>query len=199
MTYYVSSFDYSNPDSFFEFCKAASLEIDQPAAANMWHDNWIDENYTLPYILFKDNRFKNSKGKFFILKHNELIIGCSGVYISDFSPQIGILGCRTWISNKYRNQSLVRDYLLPAQRSWAIDRNASVVGLTFNDYNKNLINTWKRVRLGEKRKVRQPYHLFYNNFNEVDFPVTIQYTKQWIIYEKLDPNFDFDWISIQCK
>ncbi len=199
MTYYVSSFDYSNPDSFFEFCKAASLEIDQPAAANMWHDNWIDENYTLPYILFKDNRFKNSKGKFFILKHNELIIGCSGVYISDFSPQIGILGCRTWISNKYRNQSLVRDYLLPAQRSWAIDRNASVVGLTFNDYNKNLINTWKRVRLGEKRTARQPYHLFYNNFNEVDFPVTIQYTKQWIIYEKLDPNFDFDWISIQCK
>jgi len=199
MTYYVSSFDYSNPDSFFEFCKAASLEIDQPAAANMWHDNWIDENYTLPYILFKDNRFKNSKGKFFILKHNELIIGCSGVYISDFSPQIGILGCRTWISNKYRNQSLVRDYLLPAQRSWAIDRNASVVGLTFNDYNKNLINTWKRTRLGEKRPPRQPYHLFYNNFNEVDFPVTIQYTKQWIIYEKLDPNFDFDWISIQCK
>ena len=199
MTYYVSSFDYSNPDSFFEFCKAASLEIDQPAASNMWHDNWIDENYTLPYILFKDNRFKNSKGKFFILKHNDLIIGCSGVYISDFSPQIGILGCRTWISNKYRNQSLVRDYLLPAQRGWAIDRNASVVGLTFNDYNKNLINTWKRVRLGEKRTARQPYHLFYNNFNEVDFPVTIQYTKQWIIYEKLDPNFDFNWISIQCK
>ncbi len=199
MTYYVSSFDYSNHDSFFEFCKAASLEIDQPAAANMWHDNWIDENYTLPYILFKDNRFKNPKGEFFILKHDDLIIGCSGVYISDFNPQIGILGCRTWVSSKYRNQSLVRDYLLPAQREWAKDRNAFAVGLTFNDYNKNLINTWKRVRLGEKRTARQPYHLFYNNFNEVDFPVTIQYTKQWIIYEKIDPNFEFDWISIQCK
>ena len=55
------------------------------------------------------------------------------------------------------------------------------------------------MRLGEKRTARQPYHLFYNNFNEVEFPVTIQYTKQWIIYEKLDPNFDFNWISIQCK
>jgi len=199
MTYHISAFDYANADNFFEFCKATTLEVDQPAATNMWHDNWIDKNYTLPYILFKTDRFKNPKGEFFILKHNDLIIGCSGVYISDFNPRIGILGCRTWISNEYRNQSLVRDYLLPAQRDWAKDRNIFAIGLTFNDYNKNLINTWKRVRLGEKRKVRQPYHLFYNNFNEVDFPVTIQYTKQWIIYEKLDPNFDFDWISIQCK
>ena len=107
MTYHASSFDYTNVDNFLDFCKTASLEVDQPAASNMWHDNWSEENYTLPYILFKDNRFKNPKGEFFILKHNDLIIGCSGVYISEFNNQIGILGCRTWVSKDYRNQSLL--------------------------------------------------------------------------------------------
>jgi hypothetical protein len=40
---------------------------------------------------------------------------------------------------------------------------------------------------------RQPHHLFYNGAIEVKFPVTIQYTKQWVLYEKLDPRFEFDW------
>ena len=196
MTYYASSFDYTNVDNFLDFCKTASLEVDQPAASNMWHDNWSEENYTLPYILFKDNRFKNPKGEFFILKHNDLIIGCSGVYISEFNNQIGILGCRTWVSKDYRNQSLVRDYILPAHKQWAIDNNCKVIAITFNDYNKNLIETFKRKRLGETRSPRQPHHLFYSNFNEVDFPVVIQHTRQWVIYEKLDVTFDFDWTSI---
>jgi hypothetical protein len=196
MTYHVASFNYSNTDNFLEFCKAASLEVDQPAATNMWHDNWINENYTLPYILFKDNRFKNPKGEFFILKHDDLIIGCSGVYISDFDTQIGILGCRTWISNKYRNQSLVRDYLLPAQRDWASSRQLKCIMLTFNEYNKNIIKIWQRTRFGETREPRRPHHMFYKNFNEVAFPLTIQYTPQWAIYERLDDNFEFDWQSI---
>ena len=98
---------------------------------------------------------------------------------------------------KYRNKSLPREILLPAQKKWAQDRNSGAIGLTFNDYNKNLIYAWKRKRLGELRTPRQSHHLFYNNFNEVDFPVTIQYTKQWIIYEKLDPTFNFDWSTIK--
>jgi hypothetical protein len=31
---------------------------------------------------------------------------------------------------------------------------------------------------------------------EVNFPVTIQYTPQWVIYEKIDKDFEFDWGSI---
>jgi hypothetical protein len=43
---------------------------------------------------------------------------------------------------------------------------------------------------------RQSHHLFYNGAIEVDFPVTIQYTKQWVMYEQLDPSFVFDWTII---
>jgi hypothetical protein len=110
---------------------------------------------------------------------------------------VAIAGCRTWIDNDHRNRSLPREILLPAQKKWAQDQNAAAVVLTFNDYNKNLINAWKRKRLGEHRTPRQPFHLFYNNFNEVEFPVKIQHTKQWVIYEILDSSFNFNWENIR--
>jgi hypothetical protein len=198
INYQLVTFNEKIKEQFFDFCNTASLQ-DDPAAANMWDNNWQIQSHTLPYILTKSNRYSRPAGEFFIVLHESKIIGCSGIYFSNFNSQLAIAGCRTWINKEYRNKSLPREILLPAQKKWAQDSNASAIGLTFNEYNKNLIKTWKRIRLGEKRLTRQPYHLFYNNFNEVDFPVTIQYTKQWIIYEKLDPDFDFDWISIQCK
>jgi len=131
--------------------------------------------------------------------HFSEIIGCGGIYLSGFDPTFALAGCRTWMHRDHRNRSLPREILLPAHKQWAKDRNARAVGITFNDYNKNLISTWKRTRLGEERLPRQPYHLFYDNFNEVEFPVIIQYTKQWVIYETLDSTFNFDWDSIKCK
>jgi hypothetical protein len=84
-------------------------------------------------------------------------------------------------------------------KQWAIDNNCKAIAITFNDYNKNLIETFKRKRLGETRSPRQLHHLFYNNFNVIDFPLNIQYTKQWIAYEQLNLNFMFDWNTIRWK
>ena len=196
--YQLVTFNKDVEDQFFKFCKEASLQ-DDPASVNMWSDDWQSRPHTLPYILTNSDRYSKPNGEFFILMHLSEIVGCGGIYFSEFNPTFALAGCRTWMHHDYRNKSLPRELLLPAQKQWAKDRNASAVGITFNEYNKNLINTWKRTRLGEHRLPRQPYHLFYDNFNEVEFPVTIQYTKQWVIYEQLDPNFDFNWISIQCK
>jgi len=196
--YQLVTFNKDIEDQFFKFCKEASLQ-DDPAAINMWADDWKKQPHTLPYILVNSNRYSSPNGEFFLVVRNSEIVGCSGIYFSEFNPSVALAGCRTWITSEHRNKSLPREVLLPAQKQWAQDRNVGAVGLTFNDYNKTLINTWKRIRLGENRSPRQAHHLFYSNFNEVDFPVTIQYTKQWVIYEKLDPNFNFDWISIQCK
>jgi hypothetical protein len=83
---------------------------------------------------------------------------------------------------------------------WCQEKNIKLIALTFNNYNKNLIQVFKKRRLGEKvdrLKTRNPGHLFYNNFNEVKFPVSIQYTKQWVVYEKLDINWDYDWSLIR--
>lgn len=196
MEYQIVTFDNNIKDQCFEFCKLASLQND-PAAVNMWAEDWQVNSHTLPYILINSNRYSGNNGEFFLVIYQTEIVGCGGIYFSEFDSKFALAGCRTWINSAHRNKSLPREILLPAQKKWAQDRNATAVGLTFNNYNKNLISTWKRMRLGEKRLPRQPYHLFYNNFNEVDFPVIIQYTKQWVIYEKLDTTFNFDWSTIK--
>jgi hypothetical protein len=149
-------------------------------------------------LLEKTTRF-NDRGIYNIAFDNDIVVGCSGIYTSVFCPDLAIAGTRTWINKNYRNKSIARDILLPKEKKWAINNNFKAIAICFNDYNKNISKIWKRIRFGEGRNPRQPYHLFYNGVNELDFPVTIQYTKQWVMYEKLDPTFNFDWTTIKCK
>jgi hypothetical protein len=189
-------------EKFYLFCKEASINQTHPAAKNMWDNNWDNNPSTLPYILEIEQRFSGSNGEFFILFFNNNIVGCSGIYKSQFDKNIGIAGVRTWIADSYRNNSINREYLLPTQKQWAKDNNCKIVALTFNEYNKNIIQIFKRKRLGEIRdriNSREPFHLFYSGLEEVDFPVTIQYTKQWVIYEKLDPTWNYNWSTIKWK
>jgi len=182
---------------FFDFLK--SINTTDPASENMWDDDWESKNYTLPYILENTNRFTNSNGEFHIVFDDDRIIACGGVYISNFSQNIALAGVRTWVDKKYRNKLVMRDILLPKQKQWCIAQNCKIVAISVNEYNRNLLMPFKRIRLGEDKNRmsdRQPYHLFYNGAIEVEFPVTIQYTKQWVLYEKLDPRFDFDWSII---
>jgi len=183
---------------FFEFLKEARKETTQPAHENMWDDDWANKNSTLPYLLEKTNRF-SINGKYHIAFDNENVVGCSGVYSSAFCPDLAIAGTRTWIAKDYRNLSIAREVFLPVEKAWAIQNNFKAIAICFNDYNKNIIKIWSRNRLGEHRTKRSAYHLFYNGVNEVEFPVEIQYTKQWIIYEKLQNDFTFDWSSIKWK
>jgi hypothetical protein len=81
-----------------------------------------------------------------------------------------------------------------------MDKNMKIIALSFNDYNKNIIQIFKRGRLGEKPgriNSRESKNLFYNGLCEVKFPVTIQYTPQWVIYEQLDSSFKFDWNTLK--
>lgn len=182
-------------EQFFIFCKNQTEKSKDPAAVNMWGSS----TNTLSYLLTKTKRFKEPKGNFYILYDESQIAACGGVYISDFDINIGILGVRSYVIKEYRNNSLIRDYILPACKDWSVTNKLKILSLTFNDYNKNLIEIFKRRRLGdtEKIKTREPKNLFYNNFNEVTFPVVIQNTKQWVVYEVLDSEYYFDWSKIK--
>jgi hypothetical protein len=183
---------------FFDFLKNACEETTQPAHENMWSTDWSNKDNTLPYLLEKTTRFSNG-GVYNIAFDNDIVIGCSGVYTSVFCPDLAIAGTRTWVAKNYRHLSIAREILLPAEKAWAIENKFKAIAICFNDYNKNMIKIWKRIRFGEKRTARQSHHLFYNGVNELNFSVIIQYTKQWLIYEKLDPSFEFDWTTIKCK
>ena len=182
---------------FYDFLKECSNETDHPAHKNMWQDDWETKKNTLPYLLEKTDRFRIG-GFYQILFESEDVIACSGVYTSYFCKDLAILGTRTWVHKDHRHRLIVRDHLLPVEKAWAIREGYKAVALTFNEYNKNLIKLWRRMRLGENRPKIQPHNFGFKS-QIVEFPVEIQYTKQWVIYEKLDETFEFDWNSIRYK
>lgn len=179
-------------DAFVEFLKEASTETTQPAHINMDIHDWHNKNNTLMYILEYTDRFKNN-GFYQVVFDGDKVVASDGAYASDFSSDVAILGTRTWIHKDYRNKLITREQLLPTSKKWAIEHGFKVIILTFNDYNKNLMKLWSRIRLGESRTPRESHHFGFNGVTELEFPVTIQYTKQWVLYEKLDSSFDFDW------
>lgn len=191
--------ELENKDLFFEFCKAESNDTRQSAHSNMWCEEWASTPDTLVYQLHKRYRYFDGNGEFHIAFDDDKIIGCSGVYRSQFCNDLAIVGCRTWIKREYRNKSIPREYLLPANKEWALKNNCKAAAITFNEYNRNLIEPFKRKRFGEVRSERAPHHLFYNDLIEIKFPVEIFKTKQWLSYETLDKNFHFDWTSIAYK
>lgn len=190
MTFNVVEYSSLYTDQFLNFCEQQS-KLNDPAASNM---------ASLPALLETD-RFTQSKGIFYLLLESEQIIGCSGIYKSDFNRKIALAGTRTWIIPEYRHLSLNGFYLLPAQKKWAIENGCKQIALCFNDYNKNLMKVFFRPRLAESndRIINRPAtHLFYSNINELPFPVNIQDTKQWVLYEKIDTEWEFDWSKIKC-
>ena len=190
-----------NRQEFFKFLEQQSNNRD-PASQVMWSANWRNEPSTLPFILECSNRFRGPNGSFHIIFDQGVIIGCGGVYRSAFDSSLCLAGTRTWLDSKYRNHSIMRDFLLPTHKEWAIKNNCKGIALCFNDYNKNIIETFKRIRLGESStriNDRTPEHLFYSGLHEVPFSVNVQHTEQWLIYEKLDSKWDFDWRSIKFQ
>lgn len=185
-------------DSFVEFLKETSTETTQPAYVNMYDIDWHNKPNTLMYILEYTDRFKTN-GFYQVVFDGDKVIASGGAYGSDFSSDIAILGTRTWIHKDYRHKLISREQLLPNEKQWAIDNGFKAIVLTFNDYNKNLMKLWNRTRLGESRSPRESHHFGFNGVTEIEFPVLIQYTKQYVLYETLDPSFNYDWSLIQWK
>jgi hypothetical protein len=163
----------------------------------MWNDDWENDASTLPYLLYKSNRFTDDNGDMFLmLDDNNKISAISGVNISDFDPNVALGGVRTWLNKDMRGKFIVGRYLLPMQLKWAKDHNMKTMTLTLNDYNKRLIPYFKRSGFGIKKQ-RNPDSMFYNGQFHVDFPVIINYTKQWVMYHKIDEDYIPDWESIR--
>lgn len=184
-------------EEFFDFLQKSKNNKDL-ASKNMWDDNWELKTETLPFLIYKKKRLIEPKGQFYILKIDNKIVAVSGVYISDFDIRIAIGSVRAWALEEYRGKFLIGKYLLPEQLKWAKEKNCAMFFLTFNDYNKKLINIVKRTGFGRMKK-RTPDMLFYNGVNEAPFPCEIQYTKQWVVYDIIDKNYCFDWNKIKYK
>jgi hypothetical protein len=194
---FENNYHINHKTEIFDFCKQAFEEKSKPSHVNMWQDDWENDTSTFPYLLYKSNRFTDNNGDIFlILDDNNKILAMSGVNISDFDPNVALGGVRTWLNKAMRGKFIVGRHLVPMQLKWAKDRNMKTMTLMFNDYNKQLIPYFKRSGLGIKKQ-RNPNSMFYNGLFQVNFPVTINYTKQWVIYHKIDEDYIPDWESIR--
>lgn len=178
------------------------LDIKSSAMKNMYSHTWRIEPHTLRYLLEIDNVFAKDHGTYYVLLKDDKFVASGGVHFSKWSDSIAMGGIRTWVHTDYRNKFLAADYILPACKKWSTKNKCSIITLTFNEYNKNLIKTWTRIRAGENKtriRKRKSKHIFYNNLIVVDFPLEINYTKQWLIYEKLNNEFLFNWEEFKWR
>lgn len=194
---FENDYHITNKDMILLYCKKAFEEKDEPSHANMWSDDWENDNAVFPYLLYISDRFKNGKGDMFVLlddDHN--ILALSGVNISDFDTKVALGGVRTWLNKEMRGKFVIGRNILPVQLKWAKDHNMKTIALTFNEYNKRLLPYFKRSGFGIEKK-RNSNSMFYNGQFHVEFPVTINYTKQWVIYHKIDDLYQPNWESIR--
>ena len=149
-------------------CFEAELEIEKDAHQNMETDDWWLKPYTLLYLMHKTDKFHAGKGMFNILYDmtpqtdsngdkfiSNRVIACSGIYKSDFDPNVAIGGVRTWIVPEYRTKYLVSKYITPIQFDWCKEHDISVFALTFNEYNKRLMHILNRS--GDYSKQRKSH------------------------------------------
>jgi len=163
----------------------------------MWHPDWENRAETLPFLVYKSNRFSDN-GIFFILRINGKIEAVSGIYISAFDKSVAIGGVRSWTNPGHQADLIIGRHIFPKQLKWAKDHNIKTIALTFNEYNKKLMRYFTRNGLGVVKN-RTPDMLFYNGVYEVPFPVIIQNTKQWALYHKIDETYDPNWELIRYK
>lgn len=190
---------FKNPvfvENFLDFCRSAYHQKDDPAHVNMWSEDWQSNYETLPYHIFSSGRLCSDTGETFILKDDDKIIAVSSIYVSPFDDNISIGGVRSWVIKEHRGEFMIGRHLLPLQLKWAKHKDQKAIVLTFNEYNRRLLNYFRRSGFGIKKK-RNPDSLFYNGLHEVPFPINLQFTKQWAIYHKIDENYEPDWDLIK--
>ena len=172
-------------DALVSLCDYAS-KLDDPAAKNYAVDDWQDRHDTLLYAFYARKRFDI----FNMLYHKDTPIAMSGAYVFNHQP---IIGVRTFTHPDFRGGGYwcQARYILPAQIDYYDEKGYKKVWLTFNDYNKRLVNFIKRISEGKSSHLGGGPKKIYQNLTWHDKPRTVQYTKQ-IIAELLIADYKND-------
>ena len=189
-----------------EFC--AQAEVDEKHPVENWAGRaWQTNSSTLLYCLLIEKRFSRDLGKLFILRHLGKIIAVSGVYRSDFHPQIFIGGVRTLTLPEFRSRgrqertTFHSDRLFPAQLQWAREMGAKAFLMTFNDHNFWLAQIALRAATGRAAFLGLPMgaaaQQFYEGFELCPKKLFIKFVYQHTLIKKLDPEFNYSFQSME--
>ena len=153
-----------------------------PAHVNMYHKNWEDRPETLPYLIYISERFRDNNGDFYVLKINNVIKAISAYKLVLFDTNVAMAGIRSWIDPVLRAKMYIGHLPSFFTFIWAKEKDLKTILLSFNGYNKRLMNYFKRRGMGVPKQ-RNETRLFNNGVHEVP-SVDIQYTEQWVLYPK---------------
>lgn len=180
----------SDQTKMFDFCQTAISDSEMPASVNIDPTDWKNQSNTLLYTLFIQRRFDASnRAGYFLLENNGTSIASSGCYPLPNDPNICIVVARGYTIKEERAKFHHGNYLLPKQIETAMKYNYKTLLITVNEY-----NLWFRDGIakfsngGAALGKRIPK--VYKGWQTLDYPVNIQYTKQWCLYKHIDESYD---------
>ena len=172
------------------FCKDA-IDDSIPGSVNLDTVNWENKPHTLLHTLIKEKRFNSeSRSNYLLLEKGDHYIAGSGFYPLKNDHNVCILSTRTYVIKTERGKLLNGYFLLPEQIKLAKELNYKSLILTFNEYNLWLKKSIHRASFNQSKFAGLKIPDSYKNWKPLDYPVTIQYTKQWCLYQHLDDSYD---------
>ncbi len=162
---------------------AAIAESDKfESSETMRASNW-DENFST-WSFIKSGEFWLPRGGLWMIYDNGIPLGLSGVY--EYSPDIAVVGARSWISPAYRAKSLLGELVFPEQEKFCREKSYKGMMMTFNLNNQWLPNMILRASAGRALQMGKRNAEFYQGWEETE-PRTIRGTFQRVLWKVLRP------------
>lgn len=154
--------------------------LKESAYENYDVSDWQNKPHTLLNLLYFKKRFELFN---LVLTDDKKPIAMSGTYLWEDTP---IIGVRAFTHPDYRgggNWCQAR-HIFPKQIDWWEQKGYDKVWLTFNDYNKKLVNFLRRMSAGKASTFGGPREI-YKNLEWFNEPKEIQFTMQTVAELKI--------------
>jgi hypothetical protein len=161
------------------------VEADEsPAAINMGNEDNVGFLFSVNSL----KRWTNNNGEIALLYDNltENIVGVSAVETLYINSLLGSGGNRCWLLPAYRSTNEITTYLLNANFDWCKQNDKVGMVLTFNDHNKWIYDTIKKLSTNSGATLGTVWSKWWNDC--IVLPHRIRYfnTRQWAIIKPIN-------------
>ena len=182
------------------FCKSAVAD-NRDAAVNMDPVDYENKPHTLLYKLYVEKVFDS--GGYGLYIENDQVLGGSGYYATSWHPDLFVYAVRSYTPpNMFKKYSMSDIMYEQIELIKKLGGNSCMI--TWNQYNLPLMKKFLHVNVPENHRnsfienglwYRKP-GIRLNPHLELPFPVTFNYTKQWVTYILLDDTFGSEFLEI---
>lgn len=180
----------SDKEKLIQFCHEATVDTTMPASVNMSVVDWENSPNTLLHAIFIQKRFdSDNSAAYYMLEEDGKYVAGSGCYPLDSNSLIYLIACRGYTLPKYRGRAHHGFHLLPKQVELAKQNGAHTVMLTFNEYNLRMRDTLEKITSRKRWLGLKMPEIYQGEWHSLEFPITVQYIKQWGVYKHLDTSY----------